>query len=454
MAEKGGTENDWSGYVTTERAEQSVMRQKTVAERGGKEHFIGLEWLRFLLGLYIVIFHTLHNYPQIQKIDWIMSILGAGFFATSCFFVLSGFLLAHVYCYDGKLRETATSFWTKRFSNLYPLHIFSLLLTFTVLLIIHKLGIPPDDVKATVRFVVYDTNVDLGAAGRASIEHYMSNGELLLNLLLQIFMLQAWNPYYLTFNAPLWSISTLFFFYLFFPYVTPYLLRVKHKIGWIAMLMLLYLIPPLWVIYNGDYGTPFTGMLHRMPILRLPEFLAGIVCYGLFRQLRDNHQALQWPIKMLIGMFVVSSFLLAAWLLKQERYWYFLLHNGLLLPAQLALIYLCALIKSPDNKRLDGWSRRLGAASLPLFVLHVPVFVLFSRSEKILQILSFECLQSWGSCALQAGEQTLSLWYYPLFLLLTIVICIWAQEHAVQPVRQLILKHLLAKTTSGHAQPG
>ncbi|MED5501619.1 MAG: hypothetical protein VX950_12315, partial [Pseudomonadota bacterium] len=31
-----------------------------------KERFIGLEWLRFLLGLYIVIFHTLHNYPSIR----------------------------------------------------------------------------------------------------------------------------------------------------------------------------------------------------------------------------------------------------------------------------------------------------------------------------------------------------------------------------------------------------
>ena len=34
--------------------------------RTDKEHFIGLEWLRFILGLYIVVFHTLHNYPEQQ----------------------------------------------------------------------------------------------------------------------------------------------------------------------------------------------------------------------------------------------------------------------------------------------------------------------------------------------------------------------------------------------------
>lgn len=451
---KVATKADCRCGVTAQHSRESTFRHNAVAGRGGKEHFIGLEWLRFLLGLYIVIFHTLHNYPQAQEIDWIMDVIGAGFFATSCFFVLSGFLLAHVYCYNGKLRETATSFWSKRFSNLYPLHIFSLLLTFTVLLIINKLGIPPDDVKATVRFVVYDTHVDLGEAGRASIEHYMSNGELLLNLLLQLVMLQAWNPYYLTFNAPLWSISTLFFFYLTFPLMAPYLMRVKHKVRWIVALMLIYLIPPLLVIYNGDYGTPFTGMLHRMPIIRIPEFLAGIVCYGLFRQMRDNHHELQWPIKVLTGIFVASSFIVAVWLLKQERYWYFLLHNGLLLPAQLMLIYLCALMKPFDSKWLNDWSRRLGAASLPLFVLHVPAFVLFSRSEKIVQILSFECFQHWESCALQASEQNLSLWLYPLFLLLTIILCRWAQENAVQPVRQVILNRLLPKTTSAHSPAG
>lgn len=416
-------------------------------ERGGKEHFIGLEWLRFLLGLYIVIFHTLHTYKLHDELPWLMDLVGVGFFATSSFFVLSGFLLAHVYCRQGELREPATSFWAKRFSNLYPLHIFSLLLTFTVLTIISHLGIPPDDVKATVRFVVYDTNVDLGEAGRASIEHYMSNGELLLNSVLQVFMLQAWNPYYLTFNAPLWSISTLFFFYLTFPFVAPYLMRVKHKIVWIAALMLVYLIPPLLVIWNGDYGMPFTGILHRMPIIRIPEFFAGIVSYALFRQLRDSGRDPKLQTRLLMAVFVLVCFFGAIWLLKSERYWYFLLHNGLLLPAQLTLIYLCALIGTPRSEWFNSWSRRLGAASLPLFVLHVPAFVLFSRSEKILNVLSLECLQNWGNCAIRASEQTLSIWWYPLFLLLTIILCVWSMERAVVPTRKWILNRLPLSAT-------
>lgn len=409
--------------------------------RTDKEHFIGLEWLRFILGLYIVVFHTLHNYAE-QKLPIIKQLSGVGFFATSTFFVLSGFLLAHVYCKRGELREPAVSFWSKRFANLYPLHIFSLLLTITVIFIISNLGIPPDETKATIRFVVYDTNEDMTGISRTTLEHFMGNGELALNTVLQLFMLQAWNPLYLTFNPPLWSISTLFFFYLTFPFVAPRLARLKHKVLWLGVLTLIYMIPPALVILNGDYGMPFTGMLHRNPLIRLPEFLAGILAYGLFRDMQDAGRT---PGAAGIGLMiltVLTCFLGAAWLVEGEQYWYYLLHNGLLLPSQMMLIYLCALAPSPTSEPVRRWSQRLGAASLPLFVLHVPAFTLFSRSEKMLGVISSDCLANWTQCAIQAGEQTLSIAFYPLFLLLTVILCVWAQENAVVPTRKQLLKWL------------
>lgn len=409
--------------------------------RTDKEHFIGLEWLRFILGLYIVVFHTLHNYPE-QKLPIIKQLSGVGFFATSTFFVLSGFLLAHVYCQRGVLREPAVSFWSKRFANLYPLHIFSLLLTISVIFVISGLGIPPDDTKASIRFVVYDTNEDMSEISRATLEHFMSNGELAFNSVLQLLMLQAWNPFYLTFNAPLWSISTLFFFYLTFPFVAPRLARLKHKVLWLGVLTLIYMIPPVLVILNGDYGMPFTGILHRNPLVRLPEFLAGILAYGLFRDLQDaGRTSGAGGIGLMIAS-VLACFLGAAWLIEGPQFWYYLLHNGLLLPVQIMLIYICALAPSPSSEPLRRWSQRLGAASLPLFVLHVPAFTLFSRSEKLLGVASADCFADWAQCAVQAGEQTLSITYYPLFLLLTVILCVWAQENAVVPTRKRLLKWL------------
>ncbi|MCL6409239.1 acyltransferase, partial [Dickeya dadantii] len=36
-----------------------------------KERFIGLEWLRFLLGCYVMIYHTVHIYPQRERIPFL-----------------------------------------------------------------------------------------------------------------------------------------------------------------------------------------------------------------------------------------------------------------------------------------------------------------------------------------------------------------------------------------------
>jgi peptidoglycan/LPS O-acetylase OafA/YrhL len=409
--------------------------------RTGREYFIGLEWLRFLLGLYVMLFHTLHNYPQ-QKLPIIKQLTGLGFFATSTFFILSGFLLAHVYCRRGELRESALGFWSKRFANLYPLHLFSLLLTIAVILLIGSLGIAPDDTKASLRFVVYDTNQPLDDASRASLEHWMSNAELLFNGLLQLLMLQAWNPLYLTFNPPLWSISTLFFFYLTFPFLAPRLARLQHKLLWLGVMTLIYLIPPTLVILNADFGLPFTGILHRNPLIRLPEFLAGILLYALFRQQRDRGDTPGWLLRGAMLGTLLGCFVGAAWLVEGDPAWYYLLHNGLLLPAQAMLIYLCAWLPSPKRVFLQRWAQRLGAASLPLFVLHVPAFVLFSRSEKLLSVASAQCFAHWPPCAIKAAEHSLSLSLYPLFLLLCVALCIWAQENAVVPTRRWLLKRL------------
>lgn len=411
--------------------------------KNGKERFIGLEWLRFLLGIYVVVYHTLHAYPAEQKFRGLDELTSLGFFATSTFFVLSGFLLAHVYVTDGQLRESPRSFLTKRFSNLYPIHIFSILLTIGVLLLISQLGIGPDLDQATPRFVVYDTHERLGQSHPELFRHWMSDRELLLNSILQLTMLQAWNPLYLTFNAPLWSLSTLFFFYLCFPALAPRLMRIGNKRRALLALWLLYLVPPLLLALHQQYGMPWTGLLHRNPILRLPEFLGGILAYGLFREHKDSGRLPGTGAVLALGGFVVANFLAADYLYTQgARHWYFLLHNGLLLPAQLVLVYISALPRDPHSPAIRHWSPRLGAASLSLFALHVPLFTLFSRAEKLIRAPG-DCLADWAYCITAATEQQLSLWLYPLFLLFMVVSCVLFQERLVVPTRKWLVRHLL-----------
>lgn len=408
-----------------------------------KERFIGLEWLRFLLGLYVVIYHTLHAYPAEQKFRGLDELTSLGFFATSTFFVLSGFLLAHVYVRDGQLRESPRSFFVKRFSNLYPIHICSILLTIATLLLISQLGIGPDLDQATPRFVVYDTHETLGRVQPELFHHWMSDGELLLNSILQLTMLHAWNPLYLTFNAPLWSLSTLFFFYLCFPFAGPRLMRVVNKPRALLLIWLLYLAPPVLLLLNDAYGIPWTGLIHRNPLLRLPEFLGGILAYGLFREHKDAGRLPGNGALLVLGGFVLGNFLIADYLYTQgNQQWYYLLHNGLLLPSQLVLVYLCAMAAEPRSRALQQWSPRLGAASLPLFALHVPLFTLFSRGEKLIRAPG-DCLADWAYCVDAATRQQLSLWLYPLFLLVMVVSCVLFQERLVVPLRRWLIRHLL-----------
>ncbi|ATA23893.1 acyltransferase [Brenneria goodwinii] len=414
-----------------------------------KERFIGLEWLRFLLGCYVMVYHTVHIYPQRDRVPFLNELTSMGFFATSTFFVLSGFLLAHVYIRDGRLREPARRFWAKRLFNLYPIHIIALLASIAVVTLMQWLAIPPEGQVASARFVIYDTNEP--NVDPQTLRHYMTNAQLAFNGLLQLLMLQAWNPYFLTFNAPLWSLSTLFFFYLTFPLLAPRLLRSVHPWMWMGIVCLLYLVPPIWIIWQQQYGMPYTGLLQRGPIFRLPEFLAGILGYAIFRNYRQKGiDPLSKGQYYGIILFIIANFIIGTWLFTHgEAYWYFLLHNGLLLPAQVALVCISALAREPNSDWLRHWSPRLGASSLSIFALHVPLFNLFRTLEQLVRGDPLACFSDWGQCIAAAGQVQLSLTGYAIFLLSTVVLCVLFQEQIVFRVRQF----LTARYLNNNLQP-
>ncbi|KFF72148.1 acyltransferase [Pectobacterium brasiliense] len=417
-----------------------------------KERFIGLEWLRFLLGCYVMIYHTVHVYPQRERIPFLSELTSMGFFATSTFFVLSGFLLAHVYIKDGRLREPVRQFWAKRFFNLYPIHIIALLSSIAVVTLMQWLAVPPEGQVASARFVIYDTNDP--AADPETLRHYMTNAQLAFNGLLQVLMLQAWNPYFLTFNAPLWSLSTLFFFYLTFPLLAPRLLNSRHPWLWMGIVCLLYLLPPIWVIWQQQFGMPYTGLLQRGPIFRLPEFLAGILGYALFRHYRQKDRLpLTKGQRSALALFISVNFLVATWLFtKGEAYWYFLLHNGLLLPAQVGLVCLSALAREPNSEWLRHWSPRLGAASLSIFALHVPLFNLFRTLEQLVRGNPMACFSNWDQCISAAGQVQLSMTGYIIFLLSTVTLCVLFQERIVFRVRTFLTARFLSNNNTSRTQ--
>ncbi|MHC1480995.1 acyltransferase family protein [Frateuria aurantia] len=421
-------------------------------QRPPQQRFVALEWLRFGLGLYIVLFHTIYHYGA--SWPWAHYLSDVGFFSTSTFFVLSGFLLTHVYLRpqadgDYRMREPARSFLIKRIANLYPIHIGAIVITALVLGMLAWMGLTPDDAAhASIRFVIYDVN---DGSPLEQLYHMLSNAELFRAIVMNLTMLQAWNPYYLTFNAPAWSISTLLFFYICFPWAAPRLHRLRNPLLAIAIVNAIYLLFPLAAIVTHQYGMPMTGILHRNPLVRLPEFLSGILLCTYYHQRVAQGRSLS-PMSAVAGAaWVVLNLLAATWLLRLGHGFYYLLHDGLMLSGQLCLLYLCLFIPSPRSERWQRIASRFGGASLPMFALHVPLYLFFSRIEMVLAGRPSLCLQSLRACFGAAGH--VSTTWYGLYLLLTVGFCLYFQESVVVPVRQALQKLLLPMPPKSQPPP-
>lgn len=414
-----------------------------------KEHFLFLEWLRFFLGFYIMIFHTFH-YDGLPS--FVRKMTELGFFSTSTFFVLSGFLLSHVYLKNHSscnvhMREPKKDFLIKRFSNLYPIHIGSLILTLIIVSALPYFNIIDGDYKASMRFVVYDVN---NSTPYESLKYWMSDWELALAFFMNAFMLQSWNPFYLTFNAPAWSVSTLFFLYLLFPFISKKLFSLKKPLFAMFINNIVYLIPVILVVAFTSFDMPETGILHRNPIIRLPEFIAGILLCSFYHKTKDINPKLSIKKIIFLLIVIIGSLFLASFLLsiapeisKKGNIPYYFLHDGLLLPSQICLIYLCIHIKMPDGKLLKNVSQKLGGASLPMFALHIPLYIIFSRAQRVWTGEPSLCLENFRACMDAAGDKDIV--YYPIYLILTILICILFQEHFVVKIRNLIQSKLLQK---------
>ena len=388
-----------------------------------KEHLNGLEVMRYLLGIYIVLYHTF-NYEGMSK--WLRVPVEMGFIATSSFFILSGFILSYVYLSGNGtsniiLKETKKSFITKRLANLYTIHIFSLLFTLVVVYVVSVIQISPKDTLASIRYVMYDSN---NYTPIEKLHHFMSNTEMFLAFLMNATLTQSWNPYYLTFNAPAWSISTLFFMYILFPYIAPYLSKLKRPVLALLITNLVYIALPIIFIINSWFDMPFTGILNRNPIARLPEFISGILLCNLYFYLKDRNIDLNsfkvraYMIAFMSICFYLSSILLhnPDWITKEGNASYYLLHNGLILIPECVLVLFFTTLKLPKSKILM-W---LGGASLPLFALHIPIYLIFSRVELYV-----------------SGSNNIL--FYPLFLLMVTIICILFQEKIVVRTRKKIL---------------
>lgn len=87
-----------------------------------------LTGLRFFLAIWVVLFHVHHEIDT----EWLRAICNKGYWAVDVFFVLSGFIISHVYRQRFQNKEPGIykKFIVKRFSRLFPVHWFSIIVIF------------------------------------------------------------------------------------------------------------------------------------------------------------------------------------------------------------------------------------------------------------------------------------------------------------------------------------
>ena len=225
---------------------------------GSPEQLASLTPLRGLAALWVVIFHFCWYFPAVHPERYTGAVY-KGYLAVDLFFVLSGFVITHVYKEGFAQRITGRryrDFLKARVARIYPLHI-------TVLL----LFVATATAERAASYALRGSFEPIPLLGERSLGGFFAN----------LVMLQGLWARELSWNDPAWSISLEFLAYLLFPLLFPVLWRAgpaaKAGLGGLLVVAL------GWLAYRtGGYFNQWNG---TYAILRcLPEFLAGMLLYS------------------------------------------------------------------------------------------------------------------------------------------------------------------------------
>lgn len=150
-----------------------------------------------------MLFHLTENVKSAFGTNWDPWLVRDGYLGVDIFFILSGFILTHVY-YEAFRPFNRREYWrflTIRLARIYPLHLFAL----GVLLLLVCLP---------------------GFVQRYPPSFFQASGFILSALLLQ-----NWTPQAVMWNGPAWSLSAEWAAYLVFPLLLTLIRSVRTRAG-------------------------------------------------------------------------------------------------------------------------------------------------------------------------------------------------------------------------------
>lgn len=210
-----------------------------------RKEVLSLTGMRFVAAAYVFVFHINIRWP-ISFGGGSTQIISQGAIGMSVFFVLSGFILAYQY-HD---RPSIEDYWLSRISRIYPIYLFSAVLTLPWI------------------YGVSDASESMSIGGTTTL--------VLANLL----GVQAWVPSYFTRwnDSGSWSISVEFFCYAVLPFVLPILTKAR-TFFLVASLAVIYAIMVLFGRMGSYIPNASFPFVYAFPLFRLPEFLIGAISF-------------------------------------------------------------------------------------------------------------------------------------------------------------------------------
>jgi peptidoglycan/LPS O-acetylase OafA/YrhL len=290
-----------------------------------------LQGLRFFAALHVVLLHTFGATWLPETLDRLVRWGGS---TASLFFILSGFVLTLAYALPGGgLRLRDRVFWGRRAARLFPLGILS-----------HLLVVP----------LVWWT--------------YAADERWLRAALTTVGLQAFWPPFAGSFNSPGWSLSFLALGFALLPTAVRWTAAWSPRALALAALALwLTMLAPAAAYVAAAPGAGFwQTALYTFPVVRLPEFLFGVVLARLLR-------ARSWPAPPPWLASVALAALVAGTLAAPDAL-FPVSHNGLFAPLHGVLLWSLA-YGGGALGRLLSWrvACRLGEASFALYLLHVPL---------------------------------------------------------------------------------
>jgi peptidoglycan/LPS O-acetylase OafA/YrhL len=384
----------------------AVLPQKTL--------FSSLTGIRLLLAVWVISYHLcfstgVFEFSALHVPSLLSNVLRTAYVAVETFFILSGFILC--YTYPSEIwwtRAQLRTFAAARFARIYPVYAVSLVLA------------------APFAFAPF-------LRDPSTHEFLKQSGIAVLHWGL----VQSWFPsILLEWNPPAWSLSTEIFFYCCFPFMSVWIWR-QRRTGLLVLLglgfWLMAIAVPLALAAhpNPPYDTAvspeapsgnFSSLIKFNPILRIPDFLLGLLAGRVYGLLREKHPYLRgrgyWFCFAGIALYLAAAAF-------GDEIPFFLFNNGFVAPALVLIVFGLALGGGPIDYALSRpWVVRGGELSYCIYLLQDPVL-------------------SWFRFGLKKAHL-----HFPILLLVVypailVLLSIFVVEGVEKPMNRLLRKRLI-----------